>query len=104
MKCDFCSSENAKYWYDAPGFDVYTVILRQGETIGRSAGSWFACEHCAELIDKGDRDGLVDWAINAGLRRRVFKEETIPVVKFVMTIIHERFFEMKRGDKNPVNN
>jgi len=104
MKCDFCSSEEAKYWYDVQDFDVYALISKQGESITRSVGSWFACEHCATLIDRDDKDGLIGWVMDAGLRRRAFKEETIPVVKFMMTIIHERFFEMKMGHKNHIFN
>jgi hypothetical protein len=104
MKCDFCSSEYAKYWYDAQDFDLYAIISEQGETKCRSGGSWLACEHCAELIDKGDKNGLIDWAIDEGLRCGVFKEETIPIVKFMMMIIHERFLENKTGHKNHINN
>jgi hypothetical protein len=79
-------------------------MSRQGKTIGRSKGSWFACEHCAKLIDKGDKNGLTDWVIEAGLRRRAFKKETIPIVKFMTMIIQERFFEMKTAHKNHINN
>jgi hypothetical protein len=104
MKCDFCSSEDAKYWYDAQDFDVYTVISKEAQTVGRSVGSWFACEHCARLIDKDDKDGLMKRVIDAGLRRRILKEETIPMVKLLMAVIHEGFWEKKTGLKNHVDN
>ncbi len=55
--CDFCSGPNPCWSYTATDFTVLQVLVSQG--------SWDACDECAALIERNDREGLVVRAVNA---------------------------------------
>lgn len=58
MICDFCSAPNPRWKYPAQDFDAWRV----NNVAGRSIGLWAACDHCDELIRKGDWEGLARYS------------------------------------------
>lgn len=51
-KCDFCSELNPPHVFDAT---TYTATAEAGGVmvdIGRSIDGWYACDGCAELIQR----------------------------------------------------
>lgn len=64
MQCDFCSSPDVKWAYKAEPFAGMVLgVDRDGDIMSRHFSSddgWAACDACHQLIEAGDRDGLID--------------------------------------------
>ena len=54
--CDFCSAPNVAWRYPAQSFLAYAIA----GVVGQSVGDWAACRTCHELIEAGDRRGLLE--------------------------------------------
>lgn len=64
MHCDFCYAINAPHQFAAANI---TIDFGVGP-LHQSVGAWQACDVCADLVARGDRDGLVQRAFQS-LRR-----------------------------------
>ena len=58
MLCDFCHGPNPNWRFGAQPF-----VLDYGEVRSLSDADWAACDACRDLILAGDRDGLVERAM-----------------------------------------
>ena len=58
MICDFCTTSDPSWRFEAQVF-----AIDYGEVLGQSDGAWAACDECCRLILAGDREGLVDRAM-----------------------------------------
>jgi hypothetical protein len=54
--CDFCSGPHVAWRYPAESFIAYVVA----GVVGQSVGDWAACSICHNLIEAGDRRGLLE--------------------------------------------
>jgi hypothetical protein len=65
--CDFCNAIGAPRWYPCKSFvsdssDIGAKI--DGITLSlRSIKDWAACTKCAEFIDTGDIEGLLNYVV-----------------------------------------
>jgi len=58
--CDFCSTTNARWKYDAEDFQMPAL---PGMPVQMSRGAWAACDECRKFIDANDVSGLVNHSI-----------------------------------------
>lgn len=62
--CDFCSTPGASHYYDVPDFGVTFGPARDSNySVTKSTGGWMACDPCDAMIQKNDRAGLVERAV-----------------------------------------
>jgi hypothetical protein len=83
MKCDFCSSADPRWRFEAAPF-----ALDFGPVLATSDAGWAACDACCQLIVKGDRVGLTDRAVRQGPASAMGREE----LRTALEIIHGLFF------------
>lgn len=77
--CDFCSTPGASHYCDVPDFGVtYGPDRESNYSATKSTGGWMACDVCDAMVQKNDRKGLVDRAI-----------ETMAFPKFSRRMIEE---------------
>ncbi len=90
LSCDFCSTQNPKYWYPATDFQAWQV---NGVT-GSSRGEWAACEPCYALIEADDRKALAERSMKALVKDEPDAEKWAgPKIED----IHNKFFENRLG-------
>jgi hypothetical protein len=65
VKCDFCTSETAVRSYSAEPFVMDPARPPVLNHPLYSNGAWHACARCADLIDAGRWEDLVERAVNA---------------------------------------
>ncbi len=92
-KCDFCGSEDVMWLYPAKDFDY---IMVDGETY-RSLGEWAACETCADLIERGDRDGLMEGSAKNHLNGLSILEKEL--LKNEIRFFHSFFWNNREGKR-----
>lgn len=56
-KCDMCSAPNPTWEYPANNFLATPISV--------SEGSWIVCDECAALIERREREALVQRAVDA---------------------------------------
>lgn len=89
--CDFCSSEDPRWEYPAKTF----TIPGPGGQPYTSAGAWAACESCAALIERGDRNTL----LNHYLADK--PAELRPIMRPWGLKLHQGFFANRTGPRKP---
>ena len=94
-KCDFCGAEGVVWLYSAKNFDY---IMVDGETY-RSLGEWAACEICAELIEKGDREGLVERSTDFSSHSYALSPKMKKLLKVELRIFQSFFWNNKEGKR-----
>ena len=100
-KCDFCGATEVAWFYPAKNFD-YMVV--DGNTY-RSLGEWAACEACADIIERGDREGLMEVSARNHLNRLPILEREL--LKNEIRSFHSFFWtnregkRWKKGDADP---
>jgi hypothetical protein len=95
--CDFCSSPDVGWRYEAADF---VASVEAGFT-HESVGAWAACNACKVLIERGDREGLTRRSFDA-LRYQhpeleVLPEQRLLDLKNYLAEIHTMFFRFKVG-------
>lgn len=86
--CDFCSSPDVVWSYPAADF----VLSDTGQA---SEGAWAACHECAELVQAGDREGLLKRSLSG------FPEFMREPVRSHVRELHRRFFDAREGSAAP---
>lgn len=96
-QCDFCNSREPVYGYPCRGHTTGVVPIGldggPGTTTVQSPDDWAACQHCHDLIARGDRDALAKRSV-----------DTMPVFnlpEFVKQIAvrqaHDNFWAAREG-------
>ena len=57
IKCDFDGAPNPRWRYSARDFESMGVLASQG--------GWYACDECAALIERGEREALAVRVVDA---------------------------------------
>ena len=85
--CDFCSSPDVVWQYDAI-----------------SAGVWAACEVCSALIKAGDREGLIKHSFATFTESLPFPlpVESARDITGILKSTHDLFFLVKYGERRAV--
>jgi hypothetical protein len=96
--CDFCSEPNVVWLYPARTFVAYAVA----GIVGQSVGDWAACTTCHALIEKGDRDELLDRSVHRLLEKHPDMQPDEADVRRHLGAIHQLFFEHQIGAALPV--
>ncbi len=80
--CDFCSSQERPF----KTFKCRDFAAEEGVM---STGAWLACPDCAQIIDKRDRESLLQRALTK------FKDSSIPrwYAEQTFRSIHAKFFQ-----------
>jgi hypothetical protein len=101
--CDFCSSPNPPWLYHALDGNVVINIINgevvtdaEGGGLGLgSIGGWRACTECSELIERGDKIGLLLRSIAA------FSFLDVPehISRSCMAEIHAMFWNGRYGER-----
>lgn len=113
--CDFCSSPDIHWAYPARDFRTEGTItaaiiqpsgmtLRDSEASFASGGGWAACNVCAALIRRGDRDRLARRSAKAQLRIHAFlRENGVSLASVIRMIrpLHDDFWKNREGDPIP---
>ena len=94
-KCDFCGATEVAWFYPAKNFD-YMVV--DGNTY-RSLGEWAACETCADLIEKGDREGLVERSTDYSSYDYGLSQEMKRLLKVELDNFHGFFWKNREGKR-----
>lgn len=89
--CDFCSAPEVQWRYHARN-------IRLGSLFGvehMSEGDWAACSPCRELIDAGDREGLLKRSIERW--EVLYADNVIPMALVAATVAqtHRAFWSAK---------
>jgi hypothetical protein len=92
-RCDSCYSEDFRWYYPAKNFN-YSMV--DGETY-RSLGEWAACETCADLVEKGDREGLVEVSARNHLNGLSILEKEL--LKNEIRFFHSFFWNNREGKR-----
>jgi hypothetical protein len=112
--CDFCSSPDVHWTFpaldfisrerkltamaigiDQPGIDLQHVNLQSG-----SRGGWTACNVCAALIRRGDRERLVRRSAKREQRRQRERGAIMSLANLIDLIrpLQDQFWENRQGD------
>lgn len=86
--CDFCGAPEPKWAFPASRFKL---------AVGFSEGGWAACEECRQLVDAGDREGLVRRALATQCSNEKHLK-TLKALEAHLRDVHERFFKHRLGD------
>jgi hypothetical protein len=96
--CDFCSEPSVVFRYPARSFVAY---VEAGIT-GESVGDWAACPTCHELIQTGDRAGLVDRSLHTLLEKHPEMHDAEAELRAQIAGFHGMFFANRAGAAMPV--
>jgi len=96
--CDFCSDPDVTWQYPARSFVAYVV----GDVIGQSVGDWAACRICHELIDAGDRRGLLERSLRTLLEKNPEMFPAEVELREQLARFHRMFFAHQAGAALPV--
>ena len=84
--CDFCSSIPVRWRYPAATFAVSVVVF---------ADDWAACDTCHELLERDDRDALLQRS--AALAPAPLTELPEGLRQAMIAPIHREFFKYRHG-------
>jgi hypothetical protein len=84
MLCDFCSALKPPYKvYECPDFPHPMSPMHW------SRGAWNACLTCADLIDRDDREGLLDRCL------LMYQDVSDNEARIVTKAFHDEFFKRR---------
>lgn len=91
--CDFCSSPEVAWSYDARDFEVVEPEVHWG-----SRGGWAACEACHNFIEAHDKKGLCEHSVKMFYEIHTDMAD-IPkaFVRAQVMMMHEVFFTVRVG-------
>jgi hypothetical protein len=97
--CDFCGSEDVAWIYPTERTIAYIAQVGDRVSIGESLPGFVACSVCAELIERGDREGVAERSLNAlPAEDRDVGEE---LAKELIQRIHLSFWDHRAGPRVP---
>jgi hypothetical protein len=96
MVCDFCSAPDPVVAYACRSFDA--TLPENATHEHRMIGAWVACQPCRELIDAGDREGLVARSEKRWHEKHPGEDaETSDLVRPWIERLHDGFFAHRTG-------
>ena len=99
--CDCCTAGTIRWVYLTPEFKVvWNPPAIYGDTVF-GAGGWGACRPCAQMIDRGDVQGLVSRAIRMVKFRRAIGNYRQATLVRHFTPIFENVIRVKTARKTP---
>jgi hypothetical protein len=96
--CDFCSAPNVAWRYPAQSFVAYVVA----GVVGQSVGDWAACRICHELIEAGDRHGLLERSLSTLLEKNPEMRQAEAELRGQIAQFHRLFYNHQAGAALPV--
>lgn len=96
--CDFCSAPNVAWRYPAQSFVAYAIA----GVVGQSVGDWAACRTCHELIEAGDRRGLLDRSLGTLLEKNPEMRPAEAELRGQIAQFHRLFYDNQTGAALPV--
>ena len=97
--CDFCSEPSVTWRYPAQSFVAYVIA----NIVGESVGDWAACSICHELIEAGDRWGLLERSLHTLLEKNPDMRPAETEIRGQLAQFHGLFFGNQTGPALPVN-
>jgi hypothetical protein len=99
MECDFCSNANPTWAFKASPTQ-HTLVLGDTETNLIDIGDgWAACDLCASLVRRNQRDMLKELSIAAfHSAHPEFHAVPITLVRQLVTVQHAAFWATKLDD------
>lgn len=97
LVCDFCSLPEISWSYPVTEFEQRMEV--DGKVFDNVyLGDWAACDKCHDLIEAGDKEGLLDrcFLSEHSVYKKCSAEENVEYRKKV-TVLHEEFFAMRSG-------
>jgi hypothetical protein len=91
--CDFCSEPNVAWCYPAQSFLAYVIA----GVVGQSVGDWAACRTCHELIEAGDRAGLLERSLQMLLDKNPEMRAAEPELRGQIAHFHQLFYANQTG-------
>lgn len=96
--CDFCSAPNVAWRYPAQSFLAYAIA----GVVGQSVGDWAACRTCHELIEAGDRRGLLERSLGTLLEKNPEMSPAASELRCQIAHFHRLFYDNQTGSPLPV--
>lgn len=96
--CDFCSAPNVAWRYPAQSFLAYAIA----GVVGQSVGDWAACRTCHELIEAGDRRGLLERSLGTLLEKNPEMRPAESELRNQIAHFHRLFYDNQTGSALPV--
>jgi hypothetical protein len=103
--CDFCSLPLSSSAWDFPARDIDYGEPRIGPgmtaPIEGAIGSWLACDGCAELVRRGERDRLAKRSAGRLVRTHPEATTSIGGMRSVLALVreqHDMFWQAREGD------
>ncbi|MBO0887469.1 hypothetical protein J2P12_00050 [Candidatus Bathyarchaeota archaeon] len=94
--CDFCSGKPIVKDYDCSDYTLLVKFNGQTVELG-SSGKWAACQVCADLVDNGDKNGLMERALQTFYTRHPGMPASKELTKFLYDL-HNQFWERSRRE------
>jgi hypothetical protein len=92
--CDFCSGIPIVKDYDCPDYTIPVKFNGKVVELG-SSGQWAACQACADLIDRGNKEALMARALQAFYALHPGMPASAESAKFIYDL-HSQFWERKK--------
>jgi len=96
--CDFCSGPHVAWRYPAESFIAYVVA----GVVGQSVGDWAACRICHDLIEAGDRFGLLERSLQTLIEKNPEMRRAEAELRSQMAHFHRMFYANQTGRALPV--
>lgn len=99
MICDFCSSPDVQWDYIAKGFTGAVVGANTSFTDTKvieyaSDPGWIACDLCKQIIERGDREALVEISlVSHESTHGVLPDGHRPKMRRILREFHRVFWE-----------
>ena len=95
--CVFCCIEGVEIKYRYPARSFHAAGSPWG-----SAGDWAACQTCHDLIEAGDKKGLVERSVDSFIEKHPGFPSHIPharrVVANELGELHKMFYKLRTGE------
>lgn len=106
--CDFCDRQPATIAYPAHDVTTDLDVGPSASLTSTSLGAWCACPACAVLVDRADRDGLVErsmatvLATGVQLKPGADRARINAKVRVALRTLQDDFWKSRRGAGVPV--
>lgn len=97
MKCDFCSSSEPQWRYDAAEQVIAAVANDKFAGAMHSTGGWLACDQCKRFIERGQTQLLAARCATRLLDARAIELADYLETKLLCQQIHAAFWSARRG-------
>lgn len=93
LRCDFCSSPDVKW--DYPAEDFMVKMPKDAPADWGSEGGFAACDLCHDLIEKDDRNGLLDRSVKTFVE--MYGGIAEPELRVGISKVHDGFWRSRKG-------